>query len=62
MHSCSLRRIKIFLHNNGQKNVLVAEYFILALKLFTVVIKRSDGSISLDDTKGGFICNMPGKS
>ena len=41
---------KIFLYNNGQKYVFVSKYFILALKLFTVFFKRSDKSISSDDT------------
>ena len=50
MNSRILRRIKIFLLNNGQKNVFVAEYFLLALKLYTVVFKRSDRSIWSDDT------------
>ena len=44
------------------KNVFVSEYFLLALKLYTVVFKRSDRSIWSDDTKGGFICNMRGWS
>ena len=30
--------------------VFVTKYFILALKLFTVVFKRGDRSISSDDT------------
>ena len=50
MHSRILRRTKKFLHNNGQKNVFVAKYFILPLKLYTVVFKRSDRSISSDNT------------
>ena len=58
MHSRILRGTKIFLHSNGQKNVFAAKYFIPALKLYTVVFKRSDRSISSDDTKGEFICNM----
>ena len=40
VHSRILRRIKVFLHNNGQKNVFVAEYFLLALKRYTVVFKE----------------------
>ena len=62
MYSRILRRTKIFLHSNGQKNVFAAKYFILALKLYTVVFKRGDKGISSDDTKGGFICNMCGWS
>ena len=61
VHSRILRRIKVFLHNNGQKNVFVAEYFLLALKRYTVVFKRSDRSIWSGDTMGGFICNMRGR-
>ena len=45
-----------------KKNVFVAEYFLLALKRYTVVFKRSDRSIWSGDTKGGFICNMRGWS
>ena len=44
----------------GTKRVFVTTHFIFALKLFTVVFERSDRSISLDDTKGGFICNTRG--
>ena len=44
------RRKKDFFKTMDKKSVFVTKYFILALKLFTVVFKRSDRSISSDDT------------
>ena len=41
---------KDFFTTMDKKYVFVTKYFILALKLFTVVFKRSDRSISSDDT------------
>ena len=40
---------KRFVHNNRKKCVFI-KYFMFALKLFTVVFKRSDRRISSDDT------------
>ena len=53
------RKKNRFLYKNGQKNVFVTKYVILALN-YPVVFERSDRSISSDDAKGGFICNVRG--
>ena len=46
-----MRRKKDFFTTMDKKYVFVTKYFVLALKLYTVVFKRSvDRSISSDDT------------
>ena len=44
------RRKKDLFKTMDKKYAFVKKYFILALKLFTVVFTRSDRSISSDDT------------
>ena len=46
-----MRRKKHFFTTMDKKYVFVTKYFLPALKLFTVVFKRSGRSISSDDTK-----------